>query len=352
MWIEETVHGTYKFVEEYKDLSGKRRRVSVTYEKNTATTRKLAQKELNEKIKVRSQTVDNIDFNTLLDLYIENKKKTLKRTSCRVICTQVNNLRKYYDCSKKLSDISPVELNFAFDSAPVSLQRQLRHVLNFAYKKCFTGSKIADRLNFTQKTEPISAGKLYYEKEELEEVFKKLEKSDCYTARSLRLICEFLTLTGLRIGECLALEISDFNEEESTISITKSATDNLVHTPKSKHSIRTLSINQRARQIIKEAEFLKRVLGIQSEIIFSNTNGTHFYATNLRTVLKRYEVDTHFHLFRHTHASLLSEEGIGLDTIQRRLGHANDEITREIYVHITKNVEKKEKALFSELKIL
>ncbi|MFR8313824.1 MAG: hypothetical protein ACLVBP_16545 [Ruminococcus sp.] len=43
----------------------------------------------------------------------------------------------------------------------------------------------------------------------------------------------------------------------------------------------------------------------------------------------------------HTHASLLLEQGISIDTISRRLGHENSDVTREIYLHVTKSYRKK-----------
>ena len=51
MWSEKTANGKVKFVERYKDpLTDKMERVSVTMEKNTASTRKQATALLNERI--------------------------------------------------------------------------------------------------------------------------------------------------------------------------------------------------------------------------------------------------------------------------------------------------------------
>ncbi|MGP3787194.1 tyrosine-type recombinase/integrase [Paenibacillus sp. 1A_MP2] len=47
------------------------------------------------------------------------------------------------------------------------------------------------------------------------------------------------------------------------------------------------------------------------------------------------------HSLRHTHVSLLAEAGASLEQIMQRLGHSNDEITRRIYLHITKPKEKR-----------
>lgn len=41
------------------------------------------------------------------------------------------------------------------------------------------------------------------------------------------------------------------------------------------------------------------------------------------------------HIFRHTHVSKLAEQGVPLEMIKKRVGHADSKITEEIYYHIT-----------------
>lgn len=51
MWIEDLPNGKYKFCEQYTDtLTGQRRKVTVTLQKNTRETRNQAQKQLLAKI--------------------------------------------------------------------------------------------------------------------------------------------------------------------------------------------------------------------------------------------------------------------------------------------------------------
>ena len=57
----------------------------------------------------------------------------------------------------------------------------------------------------------------------------------------------------------------------------------------------------------------------------------------------------HPHIFRHTHASLLAEAGIDLVQIMKRLGHADDTTTRQIYLHITKTLATETAEKFDEL---
>lgn len=47
------------------------------------------------------------------------------------------------------------------------------------------------------------------------------------------------------------------------------------------------------------------------------------------------------HSLRHTHTSLLAEAGVSLEQIMDRLGHTDDDTTKNIYLHITKPKRKK-----------
>ena len=58
------------------------------------------------------------------------------------------------------------------------------------------------------------------------------------------------------------------------------------------------------------------------------------------------------HTLRHTHASLMMEQGIDVDTISRRLGHADSRITKEIYLHVTKKLQEKERQRIKEMKLI
>ena len=47
------------------------------------------------------------------------------------------------------------------------------------------------------------------------------------------------------------------------------------------------------------------------------------------------------HIFRHTHVSKLAELGIPLYVIQDHVGHADDQTTKLIYLHVTKKAQQK-----------
>jgi len=47
--------------------------------------------------------------------------------------------------------------------------------------------------------------------------------------------------------------------------------------------------------------------------------------------------DIRFHDIRHTHASILINQGVDIVKISKRLGHANPRITLEVYAHLLPN---------------
>ena len=55
------------------------------------------------------------------------------------------------------------------------------------------------------------------------------------------------------------------------------------------------------------------------------------------------------HSLRHTHTSLMAEAEVSLEQIMHRLGHSNDSITRNIYLHITKPRKKENSQKFVDL---
>ena len=64
--------------------------------------------------------------------------------------------------------------------------------------------------------------------------------------------------------------------------------------------------------------------------------------TRLKILLKKAELPLiRFHDLRHSHASLLANEGINIQEIARRLGHSNVQMTWNTYSHLYPREEKR-----------
>lgn len=186
----------------------------------------------------------------------------------------------------------------------------------------------------------------------------------------------FLTLayTGMRIGELAALKWSDIDFDEQSISITKTlynpnnnSRKYELLTPKTKSSIRVIDIDvyvlnelKKLRTTQNEIRMRHRDIYHDENFVFAKLNNYDLlgYPENLkmirlrmRRLLRLAGLDQTLspHSLRHTHTSLLAEAGATLEEIMERLGHVDDQTTRNVYLHITKTRKKEVSQKFAKL---
>ncbi|MFS9293323.1 site-specific integrase [Streptococcus mitis] len=175
--------------------------------------------------------------------------------------------------------------------------------------------------------------------------------------RRFKVICDSLLASGMRINELLALTIYDLDFESSEILVTKTlvwknAKPKLglkgkvvcKNTPKSDSGNRKIAVPY---QIIEQLQnfhdemnlyFKKNGLS-KSKLIFPTIYGNYMCDRNERATLKRrlQEVglpDYGFHLFRHTHASMMLNAGMNWKELQVRMGHKSIKTTMDIYAEL------------------
>lgn len=175
--------------------------------------------------------------------------------------------------------------------------------------------------------------------------------------RRFKIICDSLLASGMRINELLALTIYDLDFESSEILVTKTlvwknAKPKLglkgkvvcKNTPKSYSGNRKIAVPY---QIIEQLQnfhdemnlyFKKNGLS-KSKLIFPTIYGNYMCDRNERATLKRrlQEVglpDYGFHLFRHTHASMMLNAGMNWKELQVRMGHKSIKTTMDIYAEL------------------
>ena len=183
------------------------------------------------------------------------------------------------------------------------------------------------------------------------------------------IMCPILTmlmLTGMRIGEVLALQWKHINFVSKTIDIRQSLTRELVFdeegktqkmtdtlgTTKTQTSQRTIQapdlVLKRLRAWMRYVAKLKGGLDVLNPtgFVFISTRTMQMrtysgFRASYRHFLKRNGFDSdglNLHRFRHTYASMLLEQGINPKVVQKLLGHRDVSTTLGVYSHVVPEV--------------
>lgn len=212
---------------------------------------------------------------------------------------------------------------------------------------------------------------VYFEKEELKAF---LDACLHYGKQGDHFIFSMLAWTGMRLGELLALKWSDVDLKNETISITKTLynpNNNIkefkITPPKTNGSIRVIDIEPEVIDLLKKHQLLQKQIKLVLQNSYSEQNfvvailhpphfGYPYYHKlvndRMQSILKKMgTIKKHLtpHSFRHTHTSLLAETGVPLELIMERLGHDDDDTTKKVYLHVTKDSKKEASQKFGEL---
>ena len=166
-----------------------------------------------------------------------------------------------------------------------------------------------------------------YHRSDLQKIFEQSFNTQFPHFRSLYpAIISLFYSTGLRKSELLSLDINCWNSEEATIKVFASKT----------RKERIIPVPEITQKCI-ESYLIKRNNLLLSKnknnpALFVNRNGDRVNGTQLlvqfKRIAKRAQVDkATIHMFRHSCATGLIEEGVPLPQVQRILGHASTQST-------------------------
>ena len=163
------------------------------------------------------------------------------------------------------------------------------------------------------------------------------------SADGFALLPFFLLNTGLRKSEALALEYSDIDFKEKTITVNK----HLLHDgnqPMMEHKTKTKSSERKVILLDRVADKLPKK---KKGIVFANEDGSYLtkrqYALRWARWQKENNTTVTAHQLRHGFATMLFEAGIDLKDAQDLMGHSDIKTTQDIYTHI-RDKRKKETA--------
>lgn len=149
---------------------------------------------------------------------------------------------------------------------------------------------------------------------------------------------EFVALTGVRIGEAIALEWKDVDFFNKTININSTDYKGVRQSVKTRNGVRSLSMYPQLEKLL-----LRRFKDDFSncERVFTNTKGEKCCYFSVRDAWRRYLKKIHIdggqglHSLRHAFASVAMRSGVSPKVISAWLGHSDVTVTLRIYSHVT-----------------
>lgn len=233
----------------------------------------------------------------------------------------------------------------ALDATNTKKNGRLRHLktlLRWGYKMDYLpDASWLSKLTLYPDDVKARRGLKYLEPQELKAVIKAADAE-------YGLLIEALALSGLRIGEALALSPSDI---DTVIHVNKtlSATTGEIGPTKTPESNREVYIQKELKKVLERVDKTGPALFTKNgrRIDYFKFN-VYFGDLTEKTINRRLSS----HALRHTHVSLLAAAGVPLELIGRRLGHNDSKITREIYFHVTEAMRDKDAALLDAITLL
>lgn len=323
-------------------------------------------------------------FGEVVDEWLDNKKSELKDSTYRQIEVIIRLHIKPGFEEKRIMKIRRVDIKKWIQSYVDELDKNgkpkysfgsclkylsvMKSILHFSVHELEVLEKNpADRLKVPVKDSTAPKKKIkYFELEELNlllDFMKDYKHQRFENYPMYYMLMYFLSQTGLRISEALALKWTDIEGDMLNIERQTSRDDNnnlKLTTLKNTSSYRTIRLDE---DIIKELKKFKivqneHILSEQSfvrntdYIIFQNYLGNYLTPSTVRESIKDYcdKAGVEYkgtHGFRHTHAVLLLESGASLLFVSKRLGHKSIKTTADTYLDITKKIEEDELQKFA-----
>lgn len=306
-------------------------------------------------------TIDML-FNILEEEYLQNNRKI------SYISTQKNNYERHIKPYFKDTNLNKLSYEHIFEfrehlktkskkqNSNATLSPNTVNKIMILLKKIFdTGVRksLIDKnpVNNLRKL-PISKPTIsFWSVEEFKE-FRKLITND---EISYDLFFTIAFFTGMRMGEILALNWYDVNLITSTIHVTKTAyfinNVNHINSTKTRAGTRLITINKKLTEMLtdwkeKQKDLLKEFTKdteslqiIQSTPIAITKN---MVDKKFKQILSRNNnlKKIRIHDLRHSHASLLINQGEDYLVVKERLGHASITTTIDTYSHLYPSKQK------------
>lgn len=334
-------------VKSYKDRNGKTKYYASFYYSDYTGLRKkkkkegfptaAAAKQFEKDFLEQHSGSSDILFRNLVENYLADCRQRLKPNTVYCKKSMIDNFVLPFFSDIPVSEITPLQVrkwqNTLLPQGKTQtycrmIHAQLAAVLNYAVRYYGLKQNPA-RLAGSIGTLKQKKAMLFYTLDQFRQ-FLPCAK-DKY-----RLAFKILFFTGLRIGELLALTISDFDPEAGTLDINKTLAEhfNIVQPPKTPKSKRIVTLPPFLIQEISDYISCRFYDPQPGERLFFWLKRPAFAWEKRRAAEQAGLPVIRIHDFRHSHASLLIEMGFSPLLISERLGHENVQTTLQIYSHL------------------
>lgn len=294
----------------------------------------------------------NITFKELTELYINDKKASKKSTTIQCDFYSLKKFSKLDQCI--ICEITPNMIYDLLDEMDQKgltigyinkLRSIINKVFNFALEQEFLAINPVKKVKKIKRPDELKKEMSFWTLNEFESFSSVISDKD----NRYFVLFNLLYYMGCRKGEALALKWDDINLSRRTIRINKTIAQQLrgvsykLTPPKTLNSNRTIKIPTKLYEIL-----LDRYNTVKLDKTFSPTNfvlgGTNPLSLRyVGTKFKRYAILANvpvirIHDLRHSHASLLINQGANIKAIASRLGDSVDTVLN-VYTHLFHETE-------------
>ena len=332
--------GTWYCMFRYQDWTGKQKQKC----KRGFKTKREA-KEYEEQFMHTTEADMNMKVGAFVEIYFRDKQGELKERSVKNKRYMIGRHILPYFEQKSMNEITPADIiqwqNKMRDAGYSQtylrmLQNQMTALFNHASNIYNLTNNPCKKVKKMGKSD---ADKMdFWTYEEYQKFINTIEVGSRYYV-----LFEILFWTGMRIGELLAITKNavDFQENKISVSKTYYRTEgrDVITTPKTEQSVRTIDIPEFLTQEIKE--YCDKLYEIpDSERLFPIV-GEAVQHKLVRHIKKAGVKKIRVHDLRHSACAYLAHQGVAPMVIKERMGHKDIKITLNTYGHLYPNEQKK-----------
>ncbi len=249
----------------------------------------------------------------------------------------------------KLPEITPAQitallLDIQAEGKAHSTVIKVYTILHSFFKMAYLGDMIdrnpMDKVERPKprKDEVKASGPLAYTPSEVQKIVAGLEREPL----KWRTLVHLLIDTGIRRGECCALQWKNIDFATGAVSIrgnlcytkTKGV---YLDTPKNSH-LRTVYVGERTLALLRQLRVEQAKKSISAYVFTQEASPEPMHPQSPTRYLKKFSVrygvpDLHPHKLRHTFASIAITNGADIASVSEALGHSDKAVTLRMYTH-------------------